>query len=60
MWDKFFDTYTNSDGTSNRKRFLEDIYFAMNKDKIIREAINQGKNAMLKLHHYLIIQVIKV
>lgn len=46
--DKFFDTYTNSDGTPNRKRFLEDIYFAMNKDKIIREAINQGKNAMLK------------
>lgn len=46
--EKFFSSYKNQDGTPNRKKFLEDIYFSQNREKVIREAINQGKNAAIK------------
>lgn len=45
---KFFALYENSDGTPNRKQFLSDIYFARNKEAIIRAAIKQGVTAALK------------
>lgn len=46
--DLFWQTFTNSDGTPNRQKFLDAIYYANNKDKIIMSAINQGKNAAIK------------
>lgn len=46
--DKFFSSYFDKDGNPNRKQYLEEIYFAKNKDKIIAEAIKQGKNAAIK------------
>jgi len=46
--DKFWQTFTNSDGSPNRQLFLDAIYYANNKDKIIMAAINQGKNAAIK------------
>lgn len=45
---KFFEEWKNSDGSPNRKQFLQDIYFIMNKEKIIMAAMNQAKNATLK------------
>jgi hypothetical protein len=45
---KFLQAYINQDGTPNRSKFLEDIYFAQNKEKIILEAIKQSKNATIK------------
>lgn len=45
---KFLASYLNQDGTPNRSKFLEDIYFAQNKDKIILSAMNQAKNATIK------------
>lgn len=45
---KLFSSYKNSDGSPNRKKFLEDMYFAQNREKIITEAINQSKNATIK------------
>lgn len=44
----FYQTFANSDGTPNRQKFLDAIYYANNKDKIIMSAINQGKNAAIK------------
>lgn len=46
--DRFWQTFTNSDGSPNRQLFLDAIYYANNKNKIILEAINQGKNAAIK------------
>lgn len=46
--DLFWQTFTNSDGTPNRQKFLDAIYYANNKEKIILSAINQGKNAAIK------------
>lgn len=46
--DKYFSTYFDKDGNPNRKQYLEDIYFAKNKEKIIMAAIAQGKNAAIK------------
>lgn len=46
--DLFWQTFTNSDGTPNRQKFLDAIYYANNKDKVIMSAINQGKNAAIK------------
>lgn len=45
---KYFEKYKNSDGSPNRKQFLQDIYFIQNKEKIIMAAMNQAKNATLK------------
>lgn len=44
----FYKSFLNQDGTPDRKKFLEAIYFGMNKDKIILEAMKQAKNATLK------------
>jgi len=45
---KFYDLYKNSDGSSNRKKFLEDVYFSQNREAIIMAAMSQAKNAALK------------
>lgn len=45
---KFYDLYKNPDGTSNRKKFLEDVYFSQNRERIIMEAMKQAKNAAIK------------
>lgn len=45
---KFFEQFTNQDGTPDRKKFLDAIYFAMNKEKILMEAMKQTKNATIK------------
>lgn len=44
----FFDSFRKSDGTPDRQGFLRAIDFAINKDRIILEAIKQAKNATLK------------
>lgn len=46
--DKFFADYYGEDGSPKRKQFLQDIYFAKNKDKIIGEAMKQAVNATMK------------
>lgn len=45
---EFWKSYTNPDGTPDRQRFLADIYFAKNRDKVILNAMNQTKNATIK------------
>jgi len=47
-FDNFFKQFIGQDGKPDRKGFLEAIYFALNKDKIITDAINQSKNATIK------------
>lgn len=46
--DSFFDLFVKPDGTPDRQGFLDAIYFATNKEKIIMEAIKQAKNATIK------------
>ena len=46
--EKYFSDYKNSDGTPNRKKFLEDMYFTKNKERVIMEAMKQAKNATIK------------
>lgn len=46
--DLFWQTFTNPDGTPNREKFLEAIYFANNKEKYLLAALNQSKNATIK------------
>lgn len=46
--EKYYAKYKNSDGSPNRKKYLMDIYFAENKEKIIMEAMKQAKNATIK------------
>ncbi len=46
--DKFFDSFKKSDGTPDREGFLSAIHFAINKEKIIVEAMKQAKNATIK------------
>lgn len=45
---KYLEKYKSSDGSPNRKQFLQDMYFIQNKEKIIMAAMNQAKNATLK------------
>mgnify|MGYP001605420772 CR=1 FL=1 len=45
---QFYKSFYNQDGTPDRKKFLDAVYFASNKDKIILEAIKQAKNATIK------------
>lgn len=45
---QFFESFKNSDGTPNREKFLDSIYFALNKEKVLLEAIKQAKNATIK------------
>ena len=46
--DLFWQTFTNPDGTPNREKFLDAIYFANNKEKYLLAALNQSKNATIK------------
>jgi len=46
--DLFWKEFTNPDGTPNREKFLDMIYFANNKEKVLLAALNQSKNATLK------------
>ncbi len=46
--EKFQAAFANQDGTPNRQKFLETIYFGLNKDKILLAAMNEVKNATIK------------
>jgi hypothetical protein len=46
--DLFWQTFTNPDGTPNREKFLDMIYYATNKEKVLLAALNQSKNATIK------------
>jgi len=46
--EKYYAKYKNSDGSPNRRKYLMDIYFAENKEKIVMEAMKQAKNATIK------------
>jgi hypothetical protein len=46
--DKFFKSFFDSEGKPNREMFVDAIYYAMNKQKVINEAIKQGSNARMK------------
>lgn len=45
---KFFDSFKKPDGTPDREGFLQGIHFALNRNKVIMEAIKQSKNATIK------------
>lgn len=45
---KFWESFVGLDGKPDRKGFAEAIYFGMNRQKIILDAINQAKNATIK------------
>lgn len=46
--DLFWKTFQNPDGTPNRPKFLDAIYYVNNKEKVIMSALNQAKNATIK------------
>ena len=46
--DLFWQLFTNPDGSPNREKFLDIIYYANNKDKVLLAALNQSKNATIK------------
>jgi hypothetical protein len=46
--DQFWKLFTKSDGTPDRERFLDMIYFALDKENYLRAALNQSKNATIK------------
>jgi len=46
--DLFWKHFIGSDGTPNRKEFLETLYFGLNRNQIILDAIHQAKNATIK------------
>jgi hypothetical protein len=46
--DLFMQTFSNPDGTPNRQKFLDAIYYANNKEKILMAAMTQAKNAAIK------------
>jgi hypothetical protein len=46
--DLFWKEFMNSDGSPNRVKFLDAIYYAQNKEKILMSALNQAKNATIK------------
>lgn len=46
--DKFFKSFFYSEGKPNRQMFVDAIYYSMNKQKLISEAIKQGSNARMK------------
>lgn len=45
---QFFGAFKNQDGTPDRQKFLNAIHFAMNRDRILMEAMKQAKNATIK------------
>jgi hypothetical protein len=46
--EEFWKSYYNPDGTPDRKRFLADVYFMKNRDKVIAAALRQSMNATIK------------
>lgn len=46
--DLFWGTFKNSDGSPNRKLFLESIMYALDKNNLLMSAMNQTKNATIK------------
>lgn len=44
----FYQLFMNSDGSPNRQKFLDAIYYTENKSKILFQAMNQAKNAAIK------------
>jgi hypothetical protein len=46
--DLFWKEFINPDGSPNRTKFLDAIYYAQNKEKILMSALNQAKNATIK------------
>jgi hypothetical protein len=46
--DLFWKQFINPDGTPDRIRFAKAIYFAVNQDKVLTEAMKQSKNATIK------------
>lgn len=46
--DLFWQNFMNPDGSPNRQKFLDAIYYANNKEKILMSALNQAKNATIK------------
>lgn len=40
--------FANQDGTPNRQKVLEALYFGLNKEKVLLEAMKQAKNATIK------------
>lgn len=45
---KFLDAFKLPNGEFDNKKYLEAVYFATNKDKILVEAMKQAKNATIK------------
>lgn len=45
---KFFDTFKLPDGQFDNAKFLKAIHFATNGEQMLKEAINQSKNATIK------------
>lgn len=45
---KFWQSFIGPDGTPDRKAFATTLYFAMNKEKVILDVMNQTKNATIK------------
>jgi hypothetical protein len=45
---KFWQSFIGPDGVPDRKGFAEALYFGMNRNKVILDAINQSKNATIK------------
>lgn len=46
--EKFWQAFTKPDGTPDRIKFADAIYFALNKERVISEAMKQAKNAAIK------------
>ena len=46
--DKFWSQFRNQDGSPNREKFFTFVYKGMAADKMIKEAMNQTKNATIK------------
>jgi hypothetical protein len=46
--EKFWKHFIGSDGTPNRKEFAQAIYFALNRDKVLLDAMSQAKTAAIK------------
>lgn len=46
--DLFWKQFINQDGTPDRVKFADAVYFAVNKNKVIMEAMKQAKNATIK------------
>jgi hypothetical protein len=46
--DLFWQNFMNPDGSPNRQKFLDAIYYSNNKEKVLMSALNQSKNATIK------------